>query len=101
MSAAIRSAWIWSPVIARGALWVLISMGTSFLDKTADLVGGKEVHWNKYDWIRLWVYIAVQGWISMRTYMDQSLSNHKANLDAAAEPVVVLQPVKERTTVNP
>ena len=60
MSEICLSARVWRPVILRGMLWVIIAMGTVFMDKTDGLTLEKLAEWTGVDWARLAVAMTWQ-----------------------------------------
>lgn len=73
-----KAVWWW-PVIVRGALWVVIAVGTAFLDKTTDLTPEKVAAMGWVDWARMVVMVGIlPAAITVRTFIDQTLSRHKS-----------------------
>lgn len=66
----------WRPVILRAALWIVISMLTQFLAETKDLTRAHLATWFWLDWTKLVVGVLLSGFITWRTFLDQTLSNH-------------------------
>ncbi len=76
IDASVKTTVRWWPVITRGSLWVMISVLTTFIDKTDGLTAAKMQTMTWLDWTRLIAMICLGGALTLRTFMDQTLSKH-------------------------
>lgn len=70
----------WAPVILRAVLWMTIAMATSFLDKTENFTSEKLAAMHFFDWLRVGLFTFLAGAISLRTFIDTTVSTHVAKL---------------------
>lgn len=89
----------WSPVIIKGACWVLASMFANFLTQTEQMTPDKLATWNWVDFTRLPVSVIYAGLITMMAFMDQIIARHTEKLEAEGKlpppPIVEVTPQKE------
>jgi len=69
----------WWPVIMRGGLWVTIAMLQRFLTEGAGIADRIDTM-TTFKWFLFAGGIVLDGVITLRTYVDQSLSNHKETM---------------------
>jgi hypothetical protein len=61
----------------RGLLWISIAVVTEFLMQTKELTREKMAAWFWLDYVKLIFSCTLPGLVVWRTYVDQSLSQHK------------------------
>ena len=66
----------WWPVIMRGGLWVTIAMLQRFLTEGAGIADRIDTM-TTFKWFLFAGGVLLDGVITLRTYVDQSLANHK------------------------
>ena len=80
MSALYRGLAIWHPIVLRCGLWITIAVLSQFLIDTEKLTQDVVAKWFWLDWMRFIVKTALPGFIVWRTFVDQSLTNHKKSI---------------------
>lgn len=89
----------WSPVLVKGACWVMASMLGSFLTQIEHLTPDKITTWSWVDYSRLPVTVFLAGLLTMMAFMDQIIARHTEKLEAEGKiplpPVVEVTPQKE------
>jgi hypothetical protein len=81
----------WSPVIVRCFLWIVISMMTEFVISTKEITADEVHKWFWLDWLRNLAGWLLPGLIAWRTFLDQSLSQHKEKQEKLNEKQAAIQ----------
>lgn len=65
----------WQPVLARVSIYISIAFFTTFLEKTEKLTNFTD--FNLWMWFRTMLFCTLSSLLIVRTYIDNSLSDHK------------------------
>lgn len=72
----------WSPVIVKGAMWIISSMLIAFLAQIEHLTPDKIQTWTWVDFSRMPVQVVLAGLATAMAFMDQIIARHKEQLEA-------------------
>jgi hypothetical protein len=64
------------PVITRGALWMLIAMLAAFIAASGTITPERFDAMGWFDWAVFWSGVALAGFTSLRTFMDQTVARY-------------------------
>jgi hypothetical protein len=86
----------WSPVLVRGALWIVSSMLVAFLGQTEHMSPDKLQTWTWVDYLKLPINVAQAGILTAMAFMDQIIARHSVKLEAEGKetppPIVTVTP---------
>jgi hypothetical protein len=83
----------WSPVIVRGALWVLISMLTDFQHHMHDLTPEKLALMTLPNYLEIIGGTILAGAIALRLFLDGTVARHQHNLQVEGKVPPTATPV--------
>jgi len=72
----------WSPVLVKGAMWIVSSMLIAFLAQTESMTPDKLQTWTWIDWLKLPTQVFLAGLATAMAFMDQIIARHKEQLES-------------------
>jgi hypothetical protein len=82
---------LWWPVIFRGGLYMAIATLTAALSEMDGLSADQLANMHWLDWFKSALTVLIVGLTTLRTFIDQSVSQHAEKVQNETTPVIALQ----------